>query len=342
MEVKIVWPNTVAILIVFCLTTETLQESTNSRKSAEGGSRGSRTKRLIGGSSYEKGKWPWLVSLQGVIPSKTFFGIPLAHQRFYCGASLLNDRWILTAAHCFMENELGSRALEPKYWHAKLGHVELKSSVLQKVKGFFGRVLKVDELRQAHWLLHAEKIIIHPSYAKTNMWQHDIALVKLEEDVPSSDDVLPHIRRVNLINHNNYSFPSTNTTCIMMGWGCTKNGGPVVGTAQEVVMPAISDEQCAAFWGISPIYRLCAGRTSDSNLGICSGDSGGPLVCRSGNEWIQVGIASFTSASKPDEVPGVFTRVSKYVDWINDAIYDDFINSTNNDEDEEETDDRRK
>ena len=46
------------------------------------------------------------------------------------------------------------------------------------------------------------------------------------------------------------------------------------------------------------------------------GDSGGPLVCPHGNDWIQVGIASFTSAKRPGDVPGAFTRVSAYIDWI--------------------------
>ena len=57
------------------------------------------------------------------------------------------------------------------------------------------------------------------------------------------------------------------------------------------------------------------------------GDSGGPLACHNGREWIQVGVASFTSASRPGNVPGVFTRVSRYVSWIRDVMVDDWAES---------------
>ena len=53
---------------------------------------------------------------------------------------------------------------------------------------------------------------------------------------------------------------------------------------------------------------------------LLQGDSGGPLVCPYEDDWIQVGIASFTSANRPGQVPGAFTRVSSYIDWMSDTI----------------------
>lgn len=63
-------------------------------------------KRVIGGELIERGKWPWLGSLTGTIPTKKTFGITLESRKLYCGASLIRPNWAISAAHCFSESDL--------------------------------------------------------------------------------------------------------------------------------------------------------------------------------------------------------------------------------------------
>ena len=56
------------------------------------------------------------------------------------------------------------------------------------------------------------------------MWKNDIALVKLEQDVPSGIDDLPRIQKITLNAADNMAFPPAGHMCYMKGWGCTDNG----------------------------------------------------------------------------------------------------------------------
>jgi len=56
------------------------------------------------------------------------------------------------------------------------------------------------------------------------MWKNDIALVKLERDVPSGIEDLPRIQKITLNSAGNAAFPPAGHVCYMKGWGCTDNG----------------------------------------------------------------------------------------------------------------------
>lgn len=57
-------------------------------------------------------------------------------------------------------------------------------------------------------------------------------------------------------------------------------------------------------------------RTGAEGRDACDGDGGGPLVCEKEGTWYQVGIVSFGIGCGRRSIPGVYTRVSSYTDWI--------------------------
>ena len=100
------------------------------------------------------------------------------------------------------------------------------------------------------------------------------------------------------------------------GWGAKFEGGETTDEQREVDIPLSSNAQCNAAYGYILDDMLCAavdGGGKDS----CQGDSGGPLfVPRSIGGWAQVGVVSFGIGCGTATHPGVYSRVSYYIDWI--------------------------
>ncbi|XP_037545122.1 trypsin-2 [Nematolebias whitei] len=241
--------------------------------------------RIVGGQQAAAGAWPWQASLQirGAL----------------CGGSLINNQWVLSAAHCFSSTSTSNVQIY-------LGRLNLQSTNTNQV------------------VLSASQIIVHPSY-NSNTNNNDLALVKLSSTVTFTD----YIRPVCLAADGSV-FPGGLDSWVT-GFGTTSSGGTVSNTLQEVDVPIVTNSDCNNSYGSITSNMLCAGLTQGGK-DSCQGDSGGPLVCINGTTWVQAGVVSFGNGCAQAKYPGVYARVSQYQAWISSQVTGDqpgFVNFQN-------------
>ena len=70
------------------------------------------------------------------------------------------------------------------------------------------------------------------------------------------------------------------------------------------------------------IFKLKSVKALFSGKDSCNGDSGGPLFAReiTDDPWVQIGLVSYGTTTCGKGVPGVYTKVSYYMDWIDDHL----------------------
>lgn len=157
------------------------------------------------------------------------------------------------------------------------------------------------------------QFIRHPSYQTSPIVRNDIALVQLSEPI---SQFTREIKPVCLSSRNIYF---TANDLYVAGWGVTdETDHKATEIPLEVRMDHVNHFRCSLSWiGLLTFSaHICAQATSSSP---CFGDSGGPLMVDNGSGIMYlVGVVSFGN-SCGDSVPTVFTRVTSYLDWINET-----------------------
>ncbi|CAH2009148.1 unnamed protein product [Acanthoscelides obtectus] len=240
--------------------------------------------RIVGGRNAPFGRWPWQVSVRRT----SFFGFSSTHR---CGGAVLNENWIATAGHC-VDDLLTSQI------RIRVGEYDFSS---------------VEE-QLPHVERSVSRKVVHPKYNYFT-YEYDLALVQVDKPL----EFEPHILPICLPGSDDLLIGQNAT---VTGWGRLSEGGTLPSVLQEVQVPIVSNDRCKSMFlragrhEFIPEIFLCAGHEGGGQ-DSCQGDSGGPLQVKSKDgRYFLAGIISWGIGCAEANLPGVCTRISKFVPWI--------------------------
>jgi secreted trypsin-like serine protease len=248
---------------------------------------------IVGGQPTEPGEYPWQAFL--LIGNRV------------CGGVLIQPRWVLTAAHCVWIDDATGQVAP--------GDVTV----------FLGKhdISRFEPTEQA---LGVTQVVVHPTYSDFSS-DGDLALLQL-----TTPAVLTARVSTLALTGSPDDDPLVVPTigAVATGWGATDEDSDFLSRLlREVTLPLVSNDVCQStmpFFSITANH-LCAG-VAAGGIDSCFGDSGGPLIVPNPQGgWKLAGITSFGVGCARPNTYGVYTRVARYLDWVNAYVRPTKINS---------------
>ncbi|CAF5178167.1 unnamed protein product [Rotaria magnacalcarata] len=223
--------------------------------------------RIVGGTEAVAHSWPWIVSLQS--------------RDHFCGGTLIDNRHVVTAAHC------------------------IDSTNFRVIAGLHQRT-NINGPRSQ--ILGVQRVFVHEQYNKKTE-ANDIALVRLAQPAQFND----YVSAICLPGPD----PQESQRVTVAGWGVLSENGNSASSLRQVTVNVMNNQAQQAYRSTFDVrQQIGAGIPNIGGKDSCQGDSGGPLMYDANNQWYLSGVVSFGDGCGAARYPGIYTRTSAYLTWL--------------------------
>ena len=268
--------------------------------------------KIVNGVAAEPNSWPWIVN---------FFITETAgaSSGYTCGGTILNEHWVLTAAHCVLDFD--------------------GNKLADFVANFAQHRTAGDDANEFSMKVGPENVFVHPNYGSSTNF--DVALIRYDNSIftkamnkGAEDKVAAACMPVN-----DYT---PGDACWVAGWGTLTENGSMPNKLQSVGVNLFSSDYCADYTeygaSINP-DEICAGLPdmdgdglTDGGKDSCQGDSGGPLICEVDGRATITGIVSWGAGCAGKGLPGVYGNVYQYGEWLETTMANNPVGGNDSDD----------